>query len=145
MKGTWLCNGSLENVKPILDGFVKPNGVTLSEDESTLYVSDTGYQKGDGSVDTKLPRTIYAFDLVNGLPRNRRVFAIADSGSPDGIKVRKGRVYAGCGDGIHVFEESTGDLVLKLKIDGGVANFAFAGNDLIMLNECRVYRVSDFE
>lgn len=34
---------------------------------------------------------------------NRRVFAYADTGIPDGIQLdTKGNVYAGCGDGVQV-------------------------------------------
>ena len=47
----------------------------------------------------------YAFDVdPHSLTfLNRRIFAYADTGVPDGIQIDKnGNVYAGCGDGVQV-------------------------------------------
>lgn len=56
----------------------------------------------------------YVYDVVRPEPsadlsaagptlHNRRVFAYADNGVPDGIKCDTlGNVYSGCGDGVHV-------------------------------------------
>ena len=47
----------------------------------------------------------YAFDVdPDSLTfLNRRIFAYADTGIPDGIQIDKnGNVYAGCGDGVQV-------------------------------------------
>lgn len=56
---------------------------------------------------------------------NRRVFAFADHGIPDGIKCdSEGNVYSGCGDGINVWSPG-GRLIGKIMIPGGVANFCF--------------------
>ena len=91
------------------------------------------------------PHTIYAFDIIvrNGgsFLANRRVFAACDVGIPDGVKLdRDGNVYSGCGDGLNVWAGS-GDLIGKIHVDGGVSNFCFADNDLILLAETRVLKI----
>jgi gluconolactonase len=57
---------------------------------------------------------------------NRRVFAMAETGIPDGVKCdQQGNVYSGCGDRINVWSPG-GFLLGKILIPGGVANFCFA-------------------
>jgi gluconolactonase len=49
--------------------------------------------------------TRYAFDVdpVTHAFKNRRIFAYADIGIPDGLIVdTRGNVYTGAGDGVHV-------------------------------------------
>lgn len=88
----------------------------------------------------------YAFDIsvYHGEPflTNRRVFATADQGVPDGIKCDlNGNVYSGCGDGINIWSPG-GVLLGKILIDGGVANFCFGRNgEIFALNEHRLWRV----
>lgn len=87
----------------------------------------------------------YAFDLstISSEPflTNKRVFAMADTGIPDGIKCdTKGNVYSGCGDGVNVWSPG-GVLLGKILISGGVANFCFGRNgELFMLNEHKIWR-----
>lgn len=87
----------------------------------------------------------YAFDITtcSGQPflTNRRLFAMADSGIPDGIKCDiHGNVYSGCGDGLNIWSPG-GVLLAKILVEGGVANFCF-GRDgqLFLLNETRLWR-----
>ena len=62
-------------------------------------------------------------------------------GIPDGIKLdRDGNVYSGCGDGLNVWAPN-GDLIGKICVPGGVSNFCFAGNELILLAETRVLKI----
>lgn len=72
--------------------------------------------------------------------QNRRVFAMADTGVPDGIKCDvHGNVYAGCGDGLNVWSPG-GALLLKILVPGGVANFCFCEQgELMLLNEHKVW------
>lgn len=77
------------------------------------------------------PSHIYASDVVlrNGCSEpflaNRRVFAYAPGKVPDGIKCDTcGNVYAGCTDGIEVWDPS-GVLIGTVNIPGGVSNFCF--------------------
>ena len=72
---------------------------------------------------------------------NRRVFAMATDGIPDGIKVdQNGNVYAGCGDGVNVWS-SGGVLLGKILVKGGSSNFSFGRNGaMFILNENKLYR-----
>lgn len=87
----------------------------------------------------------YAFDIkmYSGQPFliNRRLFAMADTGIPDGIKCDvHGNVYSGCGDGVNIWSPG-GVLLAKILVDGGVANFCF-GRDgqMFLLNENKLWR-----
>jgi gluconolactonase len=73
---------------------------------------------------------------------NRRLFAMADVGVPDGIKVdTDGNVYSGCGDGLNIWSPG-GVLLAKVLIDGGVANFCFVKDgQVVLLNENRLWRL----
>jgi gluconolactonase len=88
----------------------------------------------------------YAFDVAtySGQPFliNRRLFALADTGIPDGIKCdMNGNVYSGCGDGLNVWSPG-GILLAKVLVGGGVANFCFGkGGQIFLLNEHRLWRL----
>ncbi|KAI9845468.1 MAG: hypothetical protein M1838_001709 [Thelocarpon superellum] len=117
------------DVRVVADGFNRPNGICFAPDEKTVYITDTDFIHGDGSTDGNRAATVYAYDLVatagNAHLSNRRVFAHADAGAPDGIKCDvKGHVYSGCGDGVHVWN-SRGMLIGKIAVPGGIANFCF--------------------
>jgi len=73
---------------------------------------------------------------------NRRLFAMADTGIPDGIKCdTDGNVYSGCGDGLNIWSPG-GVLLAKILIDGGIANFCFGRNgQVFLLNENRLWRL----
>lgn len=44
-----------KSVRPVADGFGRPNGIAFSPDQKTLYVTDTDWIHGDGSkVDTRV-------------------------------------------------------------------------------------------
>ncbi|OCF40850.1 hypothetical protein I317_05300 [Kwoniella heveanensis CBS 569] len=146
------------HIRAVADGFDHPNGICFSPDGKVCYVTDTGHIHGSGRLDPQRASTIYAFDVVwLGKPcnaggpslQNRRLFAFADTGVPDGIKCDvKGNVYAGCGDGIHVWNPYgtlIGKIVLGAADDNmgaGCANFCFVpGGRLVCFAEDRVYLV----
>ncbi|WIA11390.1 hypothetical protein OEZ85_011508 [Tetradesmus obliquus] len=135
------------------DGFVKPNGVAFSPDYKTAYVTDTGMADGTGpsGFNPANPQTIYAFDMETAKSgksgsffptlRNRRTFAVAETGLPDGIKLDvQGNVYTGTGAGVEVFAPS-GKRLGTVLIEGGVANLVFADKVLYALNEKRIIAV----
>ncbi|KAK7630784.1 hypothetical protein IWX48DRAFT_674152 [Phyllosticta citricarpa] len=132
------------HVRVVADGFGRCNGICFSPDERTVYVTDTEWIYGDGSTDDMRVSTIYAFDVCDyhgsHFLCNRRVFAMADCGVPDGIKCDVyGNVYSGCGDGLNIWNPA-GRLVAKVKVDGGVANFCFCEpGEIILLNETKVW------
>ncbi|KAK9427546.1 calcium-dependent phosphotriesterase [Lipomyces doorenjongii] len=115
------------SIRAIADGFGRPNGICFSPDKNTVYITDTDWIHGDGTTDDTRPSSIYAFDIsiYQGEPflTNRRLFAMADTTIPDGIKCDlDGNVYSGCGDGINVWSPG-GVLIGRILVDGGVANF----------------------
>ncbi|KAI5885613.1 calcium-dependent phosphotriesterase [Schizophyllum commune H4-8] len=130
------------SVRVIADGFVRCNGIALTPDGETAYVTDTGAGGGIWGTNSTLPATIYAYDVH---PRthaltNRRVFAYTDAGIADGIQVdADGNVYAGCGDGTQVWDQD-GTLLGKFFLGTTSANMAFAGDGrLVILAEQKVY------
>ncbi|OAG11663.1 calcium-dependent phosphotriesterase [Paraphaeosphaeria sporulosa] len=132
------------DVRVMADGFGKPNGICFSPDEQTVYITDSDFVRGDGNMDARRARTIYAFDLIrrHDAPflTNRRVFAYSDTGIPDGIKCdTDGNVYSGCGDGLNVWNPG-GSLLGKVRVPGGVANFCFGrSGELFLLNETKFW------
>ncbi|PYI16981.1 calcium-dependent phosphotriesterase [Aspergillus violaceofuscus CBS 115571] len=139
-------NPTTHAVRVVADGFDKPNGIHFAPGGRTVYVTDTGAALGNGTVDRTRAATIYAFDVttIHGEPflTNRRVFAMADDGVPDGIKVdQRGNVYAGCGDGVNVWSAG-GVLLGKIRVEGGVANLVFGeAGEMFLMGETRVWVV----
>ena len=93
----------------------------------------------------------YAFDVIyrdkSPFLANRRLFATAAVGLPDGIKCDIARnVYSGCGDGVNVWNEG-GVLLGKIlipngPISNGIANFCFGeGGEMFLLNEDKIWHV----
>src|SRR4051794_35017122 len=110
-------------------GFDKPNGIAFSPDQRTLYVTDSGANQEEGSFHAERPHHIVAFDVVQGARlAHDRVFAVATSGFPDGIKTDShGRVYVSAFSGVHVFDRG-GDLIGEIRLPGAV-NFTWGGRD----------------
>ena len=90
-------------------------------------------------------RSSYAFDVIHRhggtFLANKRLFAHADHGVPDGIKCDlDGNVYSGCGGGVNIWLPS-GTLAAKIVVPGGAANFCFGRQgELFILNEKRFWR-----
>jgi gluconolactonase len=99
--------------------FDKPNGIALSPDGATLYVSDNG-----------APHHLVAFDAEHGRASNGRVLAVGTPEHPDGLKVDGGgRIFASAAHGIQVFGPDGGELG-SIDVPGAV-NFAFGRNALL--------------
>lgn len=136
----------------VSDQYLMCNGLCFSPDYKKMYVTDTGSRQahngvGDGHqviTDTLLPATIYEYDVIDRRRlANRRTFAYADKGVPDGIKCDSlGNVYSGCGDGVHVWSPD-GVLLGKIYTGEVVANFCFAKDKIWMFGEKRLW-VCDF-
>ncbi|KAI3330425.1 gluconolactonase [Ustulina deusta] len=116
-------------VTVVADGFSQPNGIAFSPTGSHAYVADTGAQAVFWGINATFPTTIYRYDVADdGTFSNRNTFAHAHTGFPDGIHVdTKGRLYAGCGDGVYVYNLS-GTLIGKIFLGQTSANFNFAGD-----------------
>ena len=115
----------------VADGFDKPNGIALSADGGTLYVTDSGADRGagDGTLVVGRPHHVLAFDVVGGRRLStRRLLAVTSPGTPDGLKVDiEGRVYVSSTSGVLVFDRY-GSLLGEIAIAGTV-NFTFGGRD----------------
>jgi gluconolactonase len=115
----------------VADGFDKPNGIALSPDGATLYVTDSGADRGlgDGTIVVTRPHHVLAFDVVGGRRlTSRRLLAVTSPGTPDGLKVDiDGRVYVSSTSGVLVFDPH-GSLLGEIAVPGTV-NFTFGGRD----------------
>lgn len=125
-----------------------PNGIRVSPDQKTLYITDSlstgagGSGTGDQSYAPTAGPNIYAYDLNEAaLPVNRRLFGLARTGYPDGIHVDDaGRVWTAEGEGI-VVRGASGRVLgvfnaaaFGIVASSGrqIANFALAGDTLFV-------------
>ncbi|KAH8763119.1 hypothetical protein F5883DRAFT_559944 [Diaporthe sp. PMI_573] len=127
----------------VADGFQQPNGLAFNADASVLYITDSNNSEENPTG----PATIYKYDVVYDAPgtflANKRVFAFAPAGIPDGIKVdAAGNVWSGTGSGVAVWSEA-GDLIGQITVQGGAANFGFGETEqtVFVLGENLLWRV----
>ncbi|KAK7957989.1 gluconolactonase [Apiospora saccharicola] len=128
------------STRVVADGFSRPNGLAFDSEFKTLYVTDTGASEAPNGAG---PATIYAFDMTGGpFLANRRVFAYAPKGFPDGIHVdNQGNVWSGIGSGLAVWNRA-GTMIGQVLVEGGVANFGFGPNGTVfVLGETKLWRV----
>ncbi|KAH8157263.1 hypothetical protein CIB48_g10980 [Xylaria polymorpha] len=124
-------------VTVVADGLSQPNGIVFSPSGSRAYIADTGAQQVFWGINATFPASIYLYDVTkDGTFSNRRTFAYVHAGVPDDTK---GRLYAGCGDGVHVFNPS-GTLIGKIFLGETSANFNFAGDGgMVICAETNLY------
>ncbi|KAI2472989.1 calcium-dependent phosphotriesterase [Annulohypoxylon bovei var. microspora] len=127
-------NTDTGSIAAVADGFSLPNGITFSPNGSHAYVTDTGIGHGVWGWNFSNPASIYRYDVQeDGTFNNRNLFAYIDSGSADGIHCdSKGNVWAGCGDGLQIFNPS-GKLIGKIFLGTTSANFNFAGDGRMVI------------
>ncbi|KAJ7071976.1 D-lactonohydrolase-like protein [Mycena amicta] len=122
--------------------FDKSNGIAFNGAGTIAYIADTGSTSGFLGNNQTEPATIYAFDVDRTTQAfmNRRAFAYVDAGVPDGVQVdADGNVYAGCGDGVHVWAPD-GTLIGKFFLGTTSANLVFAGpGRLVILAETKIF------
>ena len=135
---------STGSVSLVEDTLSQPNGIAISPDQSTIYISDTGALSG--TIDPSLgpigdafnatgKRTIYAYDVDgNGTYiSNKRAFYLAQDWIPDGLKVaRNGYVVTAAGRGVDVLDQE-GVLLVRVQTNYTVQNFAWTGEGLTTL------------
>lgn len=127
------------DIRVVADSLSAPNGIGFSPDEKTAYVTDTAKSLTSPTA----TKTIYAYDVVRDgrgpVLANRRTFAMPGTGIPDGIKTDSaGNVYAGCGDGVNVWNAEE-KLLGKIVVDGGSSNFAIMEGKVFLLNENKLW------
>lgn len=137
------------DIRVVANGFVKPNGLCFSPDAKYVYITDTAIYSGITVASSDNQATVYRYNVICENPQadypvytleNRKVFAYADCGAPDGIKCdRSGYVYGACKDGLNVWNPD-GVLIGKVVIPGSISNFCFAGpGRLILFNQYRIF------
>ena len=140
----------------------QPNGIGISPDGRTMYISDTGITDFEGvSPDAAPPRytfnkfggrAVYAFDVNYAPPgnylTNKRPIWLAQTFAVDGLHVsREGYILGASGSGLDVLSE-WGELLLRIEVGGEINNFQFAGperRDLWLFGPSGVWRVSGLE
>ncbi|KAL7945052.1 gluconolactonase-like protein [Trichoderma barbatum] len=127
-------NPDTKAVTVVADEFVNCNGITFSPEGRYAYITDTGAGKAFRGYDNAGRSTIYRYTVArDGTFKHRRVFAYPGVGFVDGIHCdSKGNVYAGCGDGVHVWNPS-GTLLGKIFLGETSANFQFAGDGRMVI------------
>ncbi|KAK4686857.1 gluconolactonase, partial [Tremellales sp. Uapishka_1] len=154
----WQFNYDTGLVSAVADGFNLPNGLTFSPDGMYAYVTDTGINQGFFGYNFTYSANIYRYDVANdGTFGNRVTFAYVSVGIADGKSTLdmiatsvlipisgihcddQGNVYAGCGDGVNVWNPS-GKLIGKIFLGTTSANFQFAGQGrMVICAETQLY------
>lgn len=136
----------------------QPNGIGISPDGKTMYISDTGITDFEGVSPDEIPRykfnkfggrAVYAFDINFAPPgnylTNKRPIWLAQTFAVDGMHVsREGYVLGASGSGIDVLSE-WGELILRIEVGGQINNIQFAGperRELWLFGSSGIWRVS---
>jgi len=135
--GVFRYNPKTQELTVVTKALSMPNGIAFSPEETKLYVGNSA--AGD--------RYIWVFTInIDGSLSNGKILCEIDNNDwgADGVDVdAKGNIYAGCGDGVHIFS-ATGLLLGKILAPTAISNFAFGGEDgktLFMTSEHELYRI----
>ncbi|KAF2839933.1 lactonohydrolase [Patellaria atrata CBS 101060] len=140
---TWRFRPATGQAQIVESSLVQPNGIALSPDEKTIYITDTGLTEFDMpehvlprfSLNSTGPRYLYAFDLdLEGkggrvLTEKRVVFLAAEFGT-DGVHVAAdGSIVGAIRERVDVLSPE-GELILQIRSTFVVNNVQFVGPDL---------------
>lgn len=139
----WLYDPATGAFTLLADELSRPNGIALSNDEQSVYVTDSGYAIGDGTIDPDGPRNVYEYQLnrENGevFLSDRRLLATAENGIPDGVKVDEaGNVWFTTGAGLHTLDQTDVQIGLA-RVPGGTSNFTFTEDGIYVMGETALY------
>jgi gluconolactonase len=128
-------------LRVVADDFDHPNGIAFSNDESELFIADSG-----GTESAQGPRHIRRFklnDQGDGL-KDLGVFARCSAGFFDGFRIdNQDRLWTSCAEGVQCFNKS-GQLIGKVHVPEMVSNVAFGGlmrNRLFICGTTSLYSV----
>lgn len=124
----------------VADDFKRPNGLAFSEDESKLYIVDSG-----GWRYPENPHHIRVFNVTKeNTLSGGEVFAECTKGVFDGFRVDElGHIWTSAEDGVHCYHPD-GQLLGKILIPEEVSNLTFGGernNRLFITATSSVYTV----
>jgi gluconolactonase len=108
----------------VADGFVQPNGLAFSPDESLLYIADTGVSHVKNG-----PRHIRRFALARDgkTLSGGEVFVTCPVGVFDGFRIdQAGHLWSSGGDGVYCYHPD-GTLLGRIRVPEVVANVCFGG------------------
>jgi gluconolactonase len=111
--------------------FEQPNGVALSADGGTLYVSDTSLSLGEvpGFTAGAKHEVVRFRHQPDGSWGERTRFCRTDHGYPDGFTTdARGWLWVSAADGVHVWS-ADGDRLGFVPIGATVSNLCFGGSD----------------
>lgn len=114
-----------------------PNGLALSPDGRTLYVSESWWQVK--------PQFISAYDVLpDGTLSAPRLFYTIEKGTPDGMRIdAHGNIWTTAGEGILIISPA-GKLIGKIPTPESPANLTFGGPDgktLLITAKTSVYAI----
>jgi gluconolactonase len=125
-------------LKPIIQDLTRPNGIALSPDEKTLYVSNSDEKK----------RFWMRYDVAaDGTVSNGRMFydlaGAQEQGIPDGMKVdSQGNIYAAGPEGVWVFSPEGRHLgIIQPGETVANCNWGGDGKTLYITASTSVYRI----
>jgi gluconolactonase len=118
--GVFAVGADAEHPRLLTDAVYRPNGLCLSPDETTLYVSDSSDRH----------HKVIAFDVGPGFAlTNMRDFCVMPVGVPDGMRVdAAGNLWVSGGDGLHVHSPD-GTRIAHAPVPEMVTNLEFGGAD----------------
>jgi gluconolactonase len=139
----WLYDRNTDALTRLVEDLVRPNGITLSNDEQFAYVTDSGWAVGDGSINDEGPRNVYRYrlDRIDGevILSDRELLATAEVEIADGVKVDPlGNVWYSTGAGLHILSP-TDEVLGSVSVPGGAANFAITSEGVFVMGETALY------
>ena len=155
---TWRFRPSTGSLNIVENTLQQPNGIAISPDGKTMYLSDTGITNFANAPPNVLPRytfnplggkAVYAFDINFAPPgnylTNGRPIWLAEEFADDGFHVsREGDVMGAAGNGVDVLS-AFGELVLRIEVPGTINNFQFAGpnrDEIWLFGSGGIFRLS---
>ena len=118
--GVYRADPQSGKVELMIDTLDKPNGLCFSNDERTLYVSDTGYSHRKGG-----NHHVFAFEMRHGRPRDLSVFATISPGACDGLRVdAAGFVWVTSGEGAQLLS-ADGSVLGRIEVGEMGTNLCF--------------------
>ncbi len=137
VNGVYRIDGHSGALSLVADDFYQPNGLAFSPDGAQLYIADSGT-----ALDGSQPRHIRRFDINGSGLRGGEVFAVIDTGIPDGFRFdQAGNLWSSAADGVHCFAPD-GTRLGRILVPQTVSNLTFGGprrNRLFMTATTSVY------
>lgn len=135
--GVFRFDPKAQTLTVVATDFSTPNGIAFSPDEQQIYI-------GNSAEDNREIR-VFAVNLDGTISGGETLCKIDNKEwGADGVDVdANGNIYAGCGDGVHIFS-SEGLLLGKILMPKAITNFAFGGSDgktLFMTGHDALYQV----